>query len=233
MGGAPLGDLRLSKRLVRTTHLQAGAPTLSVPEAAEGDRGQVKGHYRFIDQPAASEVTPENILAPLRARTVRRLQGERVALCLQDGSDLNFAEHPGCVGLGLIAKNKNSEGTRGLHMHSTLAVSTAGVLLFFRFFGRAVSRLFGGQTAGFFRLCESWSRATARRNGGAGPQVFFRFFGRCLQIGWHRHGDCPLLRDWAALAADRGRQRAGRAQRLWAAVATIRTSARPGCFLLQ
>ena len=129
MGGAPLGDLRLSKRLVRTTHMQAAAPTLSVPEAAEGDRGQVKGHYRFIDQPAASEVTPENILAPHRARTLRRLQGERVALCLQDGSDLNFAEHPGCVGLGLIAKNKNSEGTRGLHMHSTLAVSTAGVPL--------------------------------------------------------------------------------------------------------
>ncbi len=127
MGGAQLGDLRLSKRLVRTTNMQAAAPTLSIPEAAQGDRGQVKGHYRFIDQPKKSAVTPENILAPHRARTLRRLQGERVALCLQDGTDLNFAAHPGCAGLGLIGKNKKSKGTLGLHMHST--VSTAGVPL--------------------------------------------------------------------------------------------------------
>ena len=129
MGGAPLGDLRLSKRLVQTTRMQAAAPTQSIPQAAAGDRGQVKGHYRFIDQPKKSAVTPENILAPHRARTLRRLQGERVALCLQDGTDLNFAEHPGCAGLGLIGKNKKSKGTLGLHMHSTLAVSTAGVPL--------------------------------------------------------------------------------------------------------
>ena len=129
MGGAQLGDLRLSKRLVRTTNMQAAAPTLSIPEAAAGDRGQVKGHYRFIDQPKKSAVTPQNILAPHRARTLRRLQGERVALCLQDGTDLNFAAHPGCAGLGLIGKNKKSKGTLGLHMHSTLAVSTAGVPL--------------------------------------------------------------------------------------------------------
>ena len=129
MGGAALGDLRLSKRLVQTTHMQAAAPDQSIPKAAQGDRGQVKGHYRFIDQPKKSAVTPENILAPHRARTLRRLQGERVALCLQDGTDLNFAEHPGCAGLGLIGKNKKSKGTLGLHMHSTLALSTAGVPL--------------------------------------------------------------------------------------------------------
>ena len=35
---------------------------------------------------------------------------------LQDGTDLNFAEHPGCV-LGLIGKNKGSAGTLGLHMY--------------------------------------------------------------------------------------------------------------------
>ena len=129
MGGAPLGDLRLSKRLVQTTHMQAAAPTQSIPKAAQGERGQVKGHYRFIDQPAKSAVKPHNILAPHRARTLRRLQGERVALCVQDGTDLNFAEHPGCAGLGLIGKNKKSKGTLGLHMHSTLALSTAGVPL--------------------------------------------------------------------------------------------------------
>ena len=89
----------------------------------------MRGHYRMIDQPADSEVTPENILAPHRQRTLQRMQGQQAVLCLQDGSDLNFAEHPGCIGLGLIGKNKRSAGTLGLHMHSTLVVNGEGIPL--------------------------------------------------------------------------------------------------------
>ena len=89
----------------------------------------VMGYYRMIDQPADSEVTPENILAPHRARTLRRMQGKEVVLCLQDGTDLNFAEHEGCRGLGLIRKNQSGSGTLGLHMHSTLVVDGEGVPL--------------------------------------------------------------------------------------------------------
>ncbi len=144
LGGAPLGDLRLSKRLVRTAAMQAAAPSASIPGAAQGNRALVKGHYRFIDQPSTSAVTPENILHPHRERTLRRMQDEPVVLRLQDGTDLNFAEHPGCSGLGLIAKRQAStaqrkaggkgpsadrQGTLGLHMHSTLAVNTEGIPL--------------------------------------------------------------------------------------------------------
>ena len=129
LGQAPLGDLRLSKRLVQTAQMQAAAPMASIPAAAQGRRAAVKGHYRLIDQPDESAVTPENILAPHRQRTLRRLQAESVVLCVQDGTDLNFAEHPGCAGLGLIGKNQGSEGTLGLHMHSTLAVSPQGIPL--------------------------------------------------------------------------------------------------------
>ena len=135
-GAAPLGDLRLSKRLVQTAAMQAAAPTASVPAAALGRRALVKGHYRLIDQPLESAVTPQNILAPHRERTLRRMRGEDVVLCLQDGTDLNFAEHPGCAGLGIIAKNRRSkasqgcgQGMLGLHMHSTLPVSAAGIPL--------------------------------------------------------------------------------------------------------
>ena len=42
---------------------------------------------------------------------------------------MNFAEHPGCAGLGLISKNKGAAGTLGLHMHSTLVVNGAGIPL--------------------------------------------------------------------------------------------------------
>ena len=129
LGQAPLGDLRLSKRLVQSAQMQAAAPMASIPAAAQGQRAAVKGHYRLIDQPDESAVTPQNILAPHRQRTLRRLQAESVVLCVQDGTDLNFAEHPGCAGLGYSGKNKRSEGTLGLHMHSTLAVSAEGIPL--------------------------------------------------------------------------------------------------------
>ena len=58
--------------------------------AAEAFRARVKGHYRFIDQPTSSAVTPQNILALHRERTLRRLH---------DGTDLNFAEHPRLTGI--------------------------------------------------------------------------------------------------------------------------------------
>ena len=128
-GGAPLGDVRLGKRLVQIVHKQAQAPTKSFPGAAQNDQAAVRGYYRLIDQAADSEVTPENILAPHRERTLQRMQGQAAVLCIQDGTDLNFAEHPGCVGLGLIGKNKGSAGTLGLHMHATLVVNADGVPL--------------------------------------------------------------------------------------------------------
>ncbi len=128
-GGAQLGDVRLSKRLVKSAQMQSEQPMASFPGAAVGNLAAVRGHYRMIDQPADSEVTPENILAPHRQRTLQRMQGQQAVLCLQDGSDLNFAEHPGCIGLGLIGKNKRSAGTLGLHMHSTLVVNGEGIPL--------------------------------------------------------------------------------------------------------
>ncbi len=129
LGGARLGDERLSRRLVRSASVQAEAPMGSFSSAAQSDKAMVMGYYRMIDQPADSEVRPENILAPHRARTLRRMQGKEVVLCLQDGTDLNFAEHEGCRGLGLIRKNQSGSGTLGLHMHSTLVVDGEGVPL--------------------------------------------------------------------------------------------------------
>ncbi len=120
-GGAPLGDRRLSRRLERSAAVMADDPGAPFTAAAQGDRALVAGHYRMIDRPAESEVTPENILAPHRERTRRRMAGCRTVLMIQDGSDLNFATHPKCGNLGLIG----AKGTLGLHMHTTLAVDAA------------------------------------------------------------------------------------------------------------
>ncbi len=75
-GGAPLGDARLSARLVRVAALRGAAPTASLPAAAKGDRALVKGHCRFADRPDDGAATPENILRPHRERTLRRMRAQ-------------------------------------------------------------------------------------------------------------------------------------------------------------
>ena len=127
LGGAPLGDKRLSARLVSSAALLASSPGHALGGAH--DRAAVKGYYRLVDHPDPSQVTPANIVAPHRARTVERMRGNDTVLCIQDGTDLNFATRPGCEGLSIIGRNQTSSETLGLHLHLTLAVSGAGLPL--------------------------------------------------------------------------------------------------------
>ena len=99
LGGAPLGDKRLSARLVRSATVLASCP----------------GHA-FTG-------------APHRARTIERMRAHGTVLCIQDGTDLSFATRPGCEGLSIIGRNQTSAKTLGLHLHLTLAVSGAGLPL--------------------------------------------------------------------------------------------------------
>ncbi len=128
-GGAPLGDKRLSQRLVQSATVQAKSPGLSFPGAAGGDEALVKGHYRLLDQPDESAVTMENILSPHRERTLRRMKAERTVLCIQDGCDLNYTGAAECEGLGVIGSNQTGAKSRGLHLHSTLSVTEQGLPL--------------------------------------------------------------------------------------------------------
>lgn len=128
-GGAPLGDQRLSRRLVDSAQRQGEQPMRAFTAVARDDWPAVKGYYRLIDQPADSEVTPEHILKPHRERTLRRMQAQSTVLCIQDGTDVNFTTHPQTRGLGVIGTNQTGAQSRGLHLHSTLAVNPDGLPL--------------------------------------------------------------------------------------------------------
>lgn len=128
-GGAPLGDKRLSRRLVDMAEEKAKVPDRAYSGVAKGDWSKVKGYYRMIDQPDESAVGMNNILIPHRQRTVRRMQGQKTVLCVQDGTDLNYNNLEQCEGLGEIGKNQTGTTTRGLHLHSTLAVAPNGLPL--------------------------------------------------------------------------------------------------------
>jgi hypothetical protein len=122
-GGAPVGDVRLSRRLVQVAAEKAESPGQAYSGVAKGDWPRVKAYYRMIDQPEESAVTIENILRPHRERTIRRMQGQKTVLCVQDGSDLDYNNLDQCEGLGEIGKNQTGAKSRGLHLHSTLTVA--------------------------------------------------------------------------------------------------------------
>lgn len=128
-GGAPLGDERLSKRLVDSARVQAEKPGESFSGAAQGNGPLVKGYYRMIDQPDEAAMTLDAILAPHRERTVQRMLAQPTVLCLQDGTDLNYNSLSHCEGLGVIGTNQTGAQSRGLHLHSTLVVTTEGLPL--------------------------------------------------------------------------------------------------------
>ena len=148
-GDAPLGDRRLSRRLVMCAQRQAEDPMRAFTGVAKSDWAAAKGYYRLIDQPADSEVSAERILQPHRQRTLRRMQAQPTVLCIQDGTDLNFATRPETTGLGVIGRNQTAAVVRGLHLHSTFAVSSEGLPL-------GVLRAEFSGTAGPDKKTERW-----------------------------------------------------------------------------
>lgn len=128
-GGAPLGDARLSKRLVSVAAAKAEAPSRAFSGVAEGDWAQTKAYYRMIDQPEESALTLPHILAPHRERTQRRMMGQKTVLCIQDSSELNYTNLDKCQGLGDLKANQTGARTRGLNLHSTFTVAPNGLPL--------------------------------------------------------------------------------------------------------
>jgi len=128
-GGAQLGDERLSKRLIECARIQAEKPGEAFSGAAQGNWALVKGYYRMIDKPDDGAITMDAILAPHRERTLQRMMTQHTVLCIQDGTDLNYNSLAQCQGLGVIGTNQTSAQSRGLHLHSTLVVTTDGLPL--------------------------------------------------------------------------------------------------------
>jgi len=128
-GGAALGDARLSRRLVDIAQSKAEKPGHAFTGVAEGDWPAVKAYYRLIDHADEEAVNMPHILEPHRERTVRRMKAQRTVLCIQDGSDLDYTSLAQCEGLGVVGTNQTSAQSRGLHLHTTLAVASNGLPL--------------------------------------------------------------------------------------------------------
>jgi len=121
---APLGDKRLTRRLITIARSKGEDPQASFLHGVRGKSSSTSGFYRFIDQPEESQVTMANILQPHRQRTLRRMNAHRQVLCIHDTTDLNFDSLNDCEGLGVIGKNQKVT-SQGLSLHTSLVVTEA------------------------------------------------------------------------------------------------------------
>lgn len=118
--GCQMGDQRLNKRYRLLLDRLSAQPGRSIPVACQSN-AEVDAAYRFLDNP---KVTPQKILAPHRAATLRRMAQEQVVVVAQDTTKIDLTRPNEVVGGPLSDLHHN-----GFYSHSLLALTTAGVPL--------------------------------------------------------------------------------------------------------
>jgi hypothetical protein len=127
-GDCDLGDPRRTRRLVKIVRDQAAQPSGSYSQAAGGQRHALKGYYRLLNNEREA-LDPERLLQAHRTQTIRRMKKEPTVLILQDTTELNLSTRSGCEGVGQIGTNQTGAQSRGLALHSCLAVGASGLPL--------------------------------------------------------------------------------------------------------
>jgi hypothetical protein len=126
------GECQLNKQLTNRLKVIArqfyGHPMANIPEAFDGDAAKMQAAYRFF---AHEDATFETILQPHFAATERRISemSSGVVLVPQDTTSLNYTNLSDGEGFGPIGTT--ADGAQGLHLHSSLAITTEGVPLGF------------------------------------------------------------------------------------------------------
>jgi hypothetical protein len=134
-GDCELGDPRRTRRLVKIVCDQAAQPGASYSQATGGNRHDLKAYYRLLNSPR-EELNVEALLQAHRTKTIQRMKRESTVLIVQDTTELNLSTRSACEGLGQIGSNQTGAKSRGLDLHSCLAVGESGLPL-------GVLRLFG------------------------------------------------------------------------------------------
>lgn len=109
-----LGDKRLDERVKTLAETLADKPGASIPVACV-DRAETVAAYRLL---AHEDVSWRDVLEAHVQTTLRRMSAEKVVLCLQDTTELDY-QGRAMRGLGPLSY----EAQRGLYVHPTYAVS--------------------------------------------------------------------------------------------------------------
>jgi hypothetical protein len=119
---ARFGDKRLTNRLVKIVDQLSEYPNLSIPGALKV-RSEMEAAYRFFDNP---RVSPEAILAPHISAAKERIRQSRVALLVQDTTEIDLTRPEQQVqGAGSLDGNKRM----GAFYHPLMAFDEQGLPL--------------------------------------------------------------------------------------------------------
>jgi hypothetical protein len=121
--GIDLGDERLNKRIIKLADRLEKQPEGYINQACE-DWADAKAAYRFFDN---EKVKEEEIIRVHQNRTQERMKGSEIVLAIQDTTEFDYTKHPKTRGLGQVGNGASK--SKGLMMHSTLAITTKGLPL--------------------------------------------------------------------------------------------------------
>jgi hypothetical protein len=124
LGTATFGDRRRATRLQTLVTALAAAPGASISEACGGDWGQTQAAYRVLGN---EHLVVDDLIDSIAAATSERVQASPATsvLLVQDTTEIRPTSGRGAQDLGPLA----NPGTRGLFLHSTLAVTADGLPL--------------------------------------------------------------------------------------------------------
>jgi len=119
---AALGDKRLNERFEELLEAFAARPNASIPAALKG-RDEIEAAYRFCDN---EKVTPKKILEPHSHATAKRCRQQKIVLCAQDTTELDFTRpQQQVVGAGPL----DGSNRRGALLHVNEAFTEDGTPL--------------------------------------------------------------------------------------------------------
>lgn len=121
LGGINLGDKRLNKRAIQLLNKLGGSPSENIPSAC-GSWAETKAAYRFFSH---ADVSADQILAPHKEATLKRMQLHETVLLIQDTTQLNYSGQKQKEDIGPL----NRDNHRGLLLHPSIAVTSEGICL--------------------------------------------------------------------------------------------------------
>ena len=123
-----LGHQDRNEALICSAEQIGKYPHFSANMAFKGDKAGSKRWYNFIASPHEA-VNFSSILSGPEENTYRRMMSEKVVLLVVDTTKLNFTSKSQTANLGLIGRNQTNAESKGLILHTTMAVTPEGVAL--------------------------------------------------------------------------------------------------------
>lgn len=112
------GDVRLDNRAKKVLDGFEKTPGASIPQVFR-IWGETKATYRFFSN---RRVTPEKILAPHKAATIKRIRNFPIVLLPTDTTSGDYTGKTSIEGLGRLSANQHGDNL-GIFVHPTLAVT--------------------------------------------------------------------------------------------------------------